>query len=62
MNGPRIAPRKERGLFSGTSVRFRVNNLSDREPPIADEDTGYRRGAGSNPRGRTYEAQVSKRF
>jgi outer membrane receptor protein involved in Fe transport len=55
-------PRQERGLFSGTSVRFRVNNLSDREPPIADEDTGYRRGAGSNPRGRTYEAQVTKRF
>jgi hypothetical protein len=39
-----------------------VNNLSDAEPPLADEDSGYRRGAGTNPRGRVFEAQVSRRF
>ena len=50
------------GLLADTTLRFRVNNLFDAEPPLADEDSGYRRGAGTNPRGRVFEAQVSKRF
>ena len=49
-------------LLADTTLRFRVNNLFDAEPPLADEDSGYRRGAGTNPRGRVFEAQVSKRF
>ena len=55
-------PAKRGSLLSDTSVRFRVSNLSDAEPPLADEDSGYRRGAGTNPRGRVFEAQVSRRF
>ena len=54
--------RKHGGFLNDTSVRFRVNNVFDSEPPLADEDSGYRRGAGTNPRGRVFEAQVSKRF
>lgn len=55
-------PRKRGSPLDDTSVRFRVNNVFDSEPPLADEDSGYRRGAGTNPRGRVFEAQVSKRF
>jgi hypothetical protein len=39
-----------------------VNNVRDTDPPLADSDTGYQRGAGTNPRGRAYYGQISKRF
>jgi iron complex outermembrane receptor protein len=49
-------------MFANTAVRFGVNNVMDAEPPVADEDSGYRRGAATNPRGRNFYAQLTKRF
>lgn len=54
--------RVRNSLFSNTSIRVGINNVMDAEPPVADEDSGYRRGAATNPRGRSFYAQVSKRF
>jgi outer membrane receptor protein involved in Fe transport len=54
---------RQRGSYlSNLSVRFGMNNVFDRDPPLADTDTGYQRGAGTNPRGRTFYSQVAKRF
>ncbi len=54
---------RQRGsVFSNTTFRVGVNNVMDGEPPVADEDSGYRRGAATNPRGRSFYAQVTKRF
>ncbi len=53
---------RERFLLSNLSVRLGVNNVFDTEPPLADEDVGYRRGAGTNARGRAFYAQLTKRF
>jgi outer membrane receptor protein involved in Fe transport len=54
---------RQRGrLLGNTSLRVGVNNVFDAEPPIADEDYGYRRGAATNPRGRTFYSQITKRF
>ena len=47
---------------SAETVSLDATALDPQEPPLADEDSGYRRGAGTNPRGRVFEAQVSKRF
>jgi outer membrane receptor protein involved in Fe transport len=55
-------PRKRGSNFSDISVRLGVNNVFDEDPSLADSDVGYQRGAGTNPRGRVYSAQVSKRF
>ncbi len=55
-------PRRDRAWYSGTALRLGVNNVFDIEPPLADSDTGYQRGAGTNPRGRTFYGQVSKNF
>ncbi|MBL9201753.1 MAG: TonB-dependent receptor [Opitutaceae bacterium] len=55
-------PRRKEGFFTNLSLRFGVNNVTDIEPPLADEDFGYRRGAGTNARGRTFYGQVSKNF
>ncbi len=55
-------PRRRGSNFGDISVRFGVNNVFDAEPPLADSDVGYQRGAGTNPRGRTYYSQLSKRF
>ena len=55
-------PSRRGSLWSNLSVRLGVNNLRDTDPPLADSDTGYQRGAGTNPRGRAYYSQVSKRF
>jgi outer membrane receptor protein involved in Fe transport len=55
-------PRRERNWFGGVSLRFGVNNVTDIDPPLADSDTGYQRGAGTNPRGRTFYSQLSKNF
>ena len=53
---------RERKLLKDLSLRVGVNNVFDAEPPLADEDYGYRRGAATNPRGRVYYAQATKRF
>lgn len=55
-------PRRRGSLLSDLSVRLGINNVTDIEPPLADEDVGYRRGAGTNARGRTFYSQISKRF
>jgi outer membrane receptor protein involved in Fe transport len=55
-------PRKRGSNLSGVSLRLGVNNVADIEPPLADSDTGYQRGAGTNPRGRTFFAQLSRNF
>ncbi|MCX6952448.1 MAG: TonB-dependent receptor [Verrucomicrobia bacterium] len=56
-------PRNRRGgLFAGTAIRFGINNVTDIEPPLADEDFGYRRGAGTTAKGRTFYSQISKNF
>jgi iron complex outermembrane recepter protein len=56
-------PRRRDGRWLGNlSLRFGVNNVLDAEPPLADEDYGYRRGAATNPRGRAFYAQMTKRF
>lgn len=54
--------RKKGSLLANSSVRVGINNVMDGEPPLADEDSGYRRGAATNPRGRAFYAQLSKRF
>jgi outer membrane receptor protein involved in Fe transport len=55
-------PRRERKWFSGAALRLGVNNVTDIEPPLADADVGYQRGAGTNPRGRAFYSQISKSF
>jgi hypothetical protein len=55
-------PRKKGSLLSEVSIRLGVSNAFDNEPPLADEDVGYRRGAGTSAKGRTWYSQVSKRF
>lgn len=56
-------PRQRRGgLLSGVALRFGVTNLADIEPPLADEAFGYRRGAGTTAKVRTFYPQLSKGF
>ena len=55
-------PWQRGSLLSDVSVRFGVSNAFDNEPPLADEDVGYRRGAGTSAKGRTWYSQISKRF
>ena len=55
-------PRRRGSYLSDLSLRLGVNNVFDIEPPLADEDVGYRRGAGTNARGRLFSGQISKRF
>ena len=49
------------GLLSGVTARFGVTNLTDEEPPIADESRGYQGGTVS-AKGRSYYLEVTKRF
>ena len=55
-------PRQRGSLLANVSLRFGLNNVFDAEPPLADADVGYQRGAGTNPRGRAFYSQISKRF
>lgn len=57
-----LFPRRRESKWGDWSVRLGVNNVFDEDPPLADSDTGYQRGAGTNPRGRAYSAQLTKRF
>lgn len=55
-------PRRRDSAFSNLALRVGVNNVFDEDPPLADEDFGYRRGAGTNARGRAFYGQITKRF
>lgn len=45
----------------GTTVRGGINNVFDEDPPITDEQFGYRSGA-FNPRGRQFTMDITKKF
>jgi len=49
------------GWLRQVTVRFAVNNLLDRDPPIADETNGYAAGT-ANIRGRQFVLDLTKRF
>lgn len=49
------------GALAGTSFRVGVNNLTDEDPPLADETFGYFTKLYSN-RGRYWFAQITKNF
>jgi iron complex outermembrane receptor protein len=51
----------EEGVLSGMAFRVGVNNIADKDPPLADETFGYFTKLYSN-RGRYWFAQVSKSF
>lgn len=51
----------DEGALSGMSFRVGVNNLTDEDPPLADETFGYFTKLYSN-RGRYWFAQVTKNF
>jgi outer membrane receptor protein involved in Fe transport len=55
-------PRRRGSNLSDLSFRFGINNVTDIAPPLADSDTGFQRGAGTNPRGRAFYSQISKRI
>ena len=52
---------KNGSALDGTRVRFAVNNLWDKDPPLADETYGYYSELHS-PRGRQFAIEVSKKF
>ena len=49
------------GALDGTRIRLGVNNLFDKDPPLADEDYGYF-SALHSPRGRVFRVEVRKSF
>lgn len=51
----------EEGPLAGVALRLGVNNIADKDPPLADETFGYFTKLYSN-RGRFWFAQVSKSF
>lgn len=53
---------RSKALLSNISLRLGITNVTDVEPPLADENFGYRRGAGTTARGRTFYGQFTKRF
>ena len=52
---------RRQGVFSDVTARFGVTNLTDEEPPIADESRGYQGGTVS-ARGRSYYLEVTKKL
>jgi len=52
---------EEQSWFNGTTVRVGVNNLTNLQPPFADENFGYRPGI-YNPRGRQFTFELSRTF
>lgn len=50
-----------KGPLDGTRIRLAVNNLFDKDPPLADENYGYFSELHS-PRGRTFHVEVRKKF
>ena len=49
------------GLLADATVRFGVSNLTDEEPPLADESRGYRGGTVS-AKGRSFYLELTKKF
>ena len=47
--------------LDGTRIRLGVNNLFDKDPPLADEDLGYF-SALHSPRGRVFRVELRKTF
>lgn len=47
--------------LNGTRLRFAINNLFDKDPPLADEQFGYFSELHS-PRGRVFHIEVRKKF
>ncbi len=50
-----------RPWLRGVTVRTGINNVFDTEPPLADEQYGYKSGT-ANVRGRQFTLQISKQF
>jgi iron complex outermembrane receptor protein len=53
--------RLSRGWATGTTIRLGVNNVTDEDPPLADEPFGYYATLHDN-RGRYYYVQLTKSF
>ncbi|QDH32886.1 TonB-dependent receptor [Porphyrobacter sp. YT40] len=51
----------EKGALDGTRIRLGVNNLFDKDPPLADEDLGFF-SALHSARGRVWRVEVRKNF
>ena len=51
----------EDGALDGTRIRLGVNNLFDKDPPLADEDLGFF-SALHSPRGRLFRVELRKNF
>ncbi|WP_066533173.1 TonB-dependent receptor domain-containing protein [Erythrobacter sp. CCH5-A1] len=51
----------EDGALDGTRIRLGVNNLFDKDPPLADEELGYF-SALHSPRGRVFRVELRKTF
>ena len=49
------------GILDGTRVRFAVNNLFDKDPPLADESYGFFSEL-HTARGRVYHVELRKKF
>jgi iron complex outermembrane receptor protein len=49
------------GPLDGTRIRLAVNNLFDKDPPLADETYGYFSELHS-PRGRVFQVELRKKF
>ena len=47
--------------LDGTRLRFGINNLFDKDPPLADETYGYLSSLHS-PRGRVFRVELRKAF
>lgn len=47
--------------LNGLTVRVGVNNVLDEEPPLADEQFGYKSGT-ANVRGRQFSLEVTRKF
>ncbi|MBL9200258.1 MAG: TonB-dependent receptor [Opitutaceae bacterium] len=56
-----LARRFTNGLLRDTTVRLGMNNVFDREPPFAADNTGTALGS-HDPRGRAFYAEVSRKF
>ena len=52
---------RRQGILNGVTARFGVTNLTDEEPPIADESRGYQGGTIS-AKGRSYYLEVTKKL
>lgn len=51
----------DKGALDGTRIRLGVNNLFDKDPPLADEELGYF-SALHSPRGRVFRVELRKTF